>query len=139
MNTYLVTLGEESSFGDTNTWAIVDANSKNEASEKFIKSYYKKDEIFISEIYGYYLENGFAENFFQDIAPNNRYNEYLNTKWKTNVKKFFDKNTLWSDLYIRVAFNKEKITYPQDMMEYIASKWYKVTVLDIKKDVQYIR
>ncbi|MDU6876166.1 MAG: hypothetical protein E6377_17240 [Clostridium sp.] len=64
MNTYLVTLGEESSFGDTNTWAIVDAASKKEASEKFIKSYYKKDEIFISEIYGYYLENGFAENFF---------------------------------------------------------------------------
>ena len=59
-----------------------------------IISIYKKDEIFISEIYGYYLENGFAENFFQDIAPNNRYNEYLNTKWKTNVKKFFDKNKL---------------------------------------------
>ena len=138
MNTYLVTLGLESSFEDTSTWSIVDAVNKDEASEKFIKSIYIKDDVFLDEIYGYYLETGFAENFFKDIAPDNKNNEYLNKKWISNVKSFFAPNKLWSDLYIKSAFNKEDITYPIEMIEYIANTWYSPIVMDIKTDVPYI-
>lgn len=132
MMKFLVYLENEFNIKNKSTWRFITATSKKEAIMKFVNHTSINDKYFLKQIYGYYLTSDICENFFDTIAPENSSNAYLNNLWKENVIKFFRDNTEWANLFIKSAFYKEKIKFPNEMIFYIANNcWYSVIAIDV--------
>lgn len=132
MKKFLVYIENEFDINCPRTWRIITAKNKSEAKGKFKNYISIKDKYFLKQIYGYYLTSDICENFFDGLQPKDSSNEEMNNIWKENVYKFFKSNIEWANLFIKSAFYKEKIVFPNEMIFYIANNcWYGVKAIDL--------
>lgn len=116
--------------------AIVLAESKESAIEKYIANISIKNKFFLEDVYSPCINMSYAESLFIDSNGEYLYDEYGNPRYSyeererffnNNVAKLFKDNKDWYNLYISIfeyedekdedgCFIPKKVTFPDEML-----------------------
>lgn len=116
--------------------AIVLADNKENAIEKYIANISIKNEFFLEDVYSPCVNMSYAETLFRDNDGEHLYDEYGNPKYseeeidiffKNNVAKLFKDNKDWYNLYMSIFeyedekdedgyFIPKNVTFPNEML-----------------------
>lgn len=118
--------------------AIVLADNKENAIEKYVANISIKNEFFLEDVYSPCVNMSYAENLFKDSNGKYLYDEYGNPRYsheeidvffKNNVAKLFKDNKDWYNLYMSIFeyededekdedgyFIPKSVTFPDEML-----------------------
>ena len=126
MNKYLVGISDLD-FKEANL-AIINAENKQSAIDKYIANIEIRDELFLEDVYSTSINMSYAEHLYVDNNGDHLFDNSANQRYKSeeiekffegNVRKLFKDNEEWYDLYMSMTNQEEgeeEIIFPDEML-----------------------
>jgi hypothetical protein len=151
LNKYLVGIGDLE-FKEANL-AIINAENKQSAIDKYVANIEIKDELFLEDVYSTSVNMSYAEHLYRDNNGEYLFDNYGNEKYaieeiekffEGNVRKLFKDNEEWYDLYMSMTNQEEgeeEIMFPDEMLIHMYREGKdinEILCLEIGKEIKEI-